>query len=73
MLKLIWTVATLTVQGPLVTDVPESTTFRDAAACVAFGEAMAPRVADWVRGAIRTDWEHEVGVTFRCEPDDRAA
>jgi hypothetical protein len=69
MLKLIWTVAALTLQGPLVADVPETTKFEDRAKCVAFGERMTPRMADWTRGVLRADWNHEVGVRFRCEVD----
>jgi hypothetical protein len=67
MLKLIWTIATLTLQGPLVTDVPETTKFKDQAACMEFGKQMMPRLADWARGRLNADWDHEIKVVFRCE------
>jgi hypothetical protein len=73
MIKLIWTVATLTVQGPLVADVPETSRFKNRAECTAFGERMTARLADWTRGALRADWQHGVDVTFRCEPDGEKA
>jgi hypothetical protein len=73
MLKLIWTIAALTVQGPLVSDVPETTKFKDRAECTAFGKKMTPRLADWARGALRADWDLEVKVVFRCEADGTPA
>ena len=73
MLKLVWIVATITAQGPVQTNVPETARFSDAAQCKAFGEHMTPRMADWVRGALRADWNHPVQVTFRCEQDGSPA
>lgn len=69
MLKIIFTIVTLTQQGPVMTDVQEKSRFKDQPACAAFGETMSPRMQDWVRGVIRADWDHPVSVAFRCETD----
>ena len=73
MFKLLWIVGTLTAQGPQVGNVPENTTFPTEAACIAFGEAMTPRLADWIRGRINADWSHPVAVHFKCELDGNPA
>lgn len=65
---LVWAVATMSAQGPVATHVPETTRFETAEACQEFGVKMTPRLQDWVRGAVRADWDHEVRVTFRCGP-----
>ncbi len=66
MLELVWIVATVTAQGALATEVPESARFKDMAQCQLYGEHMAGRTADWVRGRINADWSHPVEVRFRC-------
>lgn len=70
---LVWAVMTIGPQGPVGGNVPESTKFDSEKACIAFGERMAPRVQDWVRGALRAEWEHPVSVDFKCDVDGRPA
>lgn len=67
MIKLIWVAAILTAQGPMMGEVPESTTFKDRVECQAFGEKMTPRLQDYVRGLAKADWHDDVQVAFRCE------
>jgi hypothetical protein len=68
MIKLVWTAAALTINGPVAGEIPETPTFKDRATCVAFGERMTPRLQDYVRGLLKADWDLEVRVVFRCEP-----
>lgn len=70
--KIIWTVAVMTMQGPMVQDVPEPITFKDKTECEKWGTEMTPRMADWVRGAMKAHWDYEVMVVFHCEPDGQA-
>lgn len=65
---LIWAVATLSAQGPVATQVPETKQFASEQACQEFAAAMTPRMQDWVRGAVRGDWDHEVRIAYRCAP-----
>lgn len=65
-IMLVWAVATMSAQGPVATHVPETTRFETVQACQEFGVKMTPRLQDWVRGAVRADWDHEVRVAFRC-------
>lgn len=67
MFKLIWIAATITANGPVTGNIPETTKFKDKAECVSFGERMTPRLQDWVRGTIGADWDHGVGIRFSCE------
>lgn len=67
MFKLLWTVATLTAQGPQIGNVPETNTFKTEAACSDFGTTMTPRMADWMRGRLNAEWDHPVAVHFECE------
>ena len=71
--KLIWSFGTMTEQGPLVADRPETSVFSSDNACQAFGAAMTPRVQDWVRGLTQMDWDHPVAVRYRCELDGQGA
>ncbi|HWV44109.1 hypothetical protein [Pseudorhodoplanes sp.] len=68
MFKLLWAIAVMTAQGPMQGTIPESTTFKDRAACEAFGAEMTPRLQDWARGRLNADWNIEVRSAFRCEP-----
>src|SRR5688572_32243256 len=65
---LTWFFATMTRGGPVATRAPERTSFGTEADCTAFGKTMTPRMEDWVRGLVRADWDHPVGVKFRCAP-----
>jgi hypothetical protein len=65
--KLTWAAATIGPQGPVSGSIPEFTTFKSENDCIAFGNTMAPRVRDWVRGRMNADWDHPVGVQFVCE------
>jgi hypothetical protein len=66
--ELTWFFVTMTRGGPLATRAPERTPFGTEADCAAFGSRMTPRMQDWVRGLVRADWEHPVGVRFECVP-----
>jgi hypothetical protein len=66
--ELTWFFVTMTRAGPIATEAPERTPFVTEANCAAFGARMTPRMEDWVRGLVRADWEHPVGVRFRCAP-----
>lgn len=66
--ELIWFFATMTRGGPVATRAPERTPFGTETACTSFGKKMTPRMEDWVRGLIRADWDHPVGVRFQCSP-----
>lgn len=70
---LVWLVMTIGPQGPVQGPIPESTRFDSQQSCEKFGADMAPRLADWVRGALRAEWSHPVRVEFKCEPDGRPA
>ena len=65
---LTWFFATMTRGGPVATRAPERTSFVNEADCTAFGTRMTPRMEDWVRGLMRADWDHPVGVRFACAP-----
>ena len=67
MIKMLWIVTTLTVSGPMTVTVPETTVFNDQTACARFAEDMTGRMQDWVRGALRADWDLKVDIKFRCE------
>lgn len=69
MIKLVWLAIIMTSQGPAGGEIPESTTFKTREECQAFGEAMTPRLEDYVRGLTRQDWSNEVRVRFKCEPN----
>jgi hypothetical protein len=73
MFKIIWLVATLTPQGPVVGEVPETTKFKSETECREFARVTTSRLQDWVRGRLNVDWDHEVGVRFRCEIDGNPA
>jgi hypothetical protein len=66
--ELIWFFATMTRGGPVATRAPERTSFGNESDCAAFGKRMTPRMEDWVRGLVRADWDHPVGVRFQCNP-----
>lgn len=66
--ELTWFFATMTKGGPVATKAPERTPFVNEADCTAFGKTMTPRMQDWVRGLVRADWDHPVGVRFACAP-----
>ena len=67
MIKLVWTAAALTINGPIAGEIPETTKFKTRAECAAFGETMTPRLQDYVRGLLKADWDLDVKVIFRCE------
>lgn len=73
MFKLIWVAVTMTAQGPIMGQIPETTKFKTEAECIAFAQTMTPRLADWVRGRINADWDREVSIRFRCEMDGNPA
>ena len=66
--ELTWFFATMTRGGPFATKSSERTSFGTEADCTAFGKKMTPRMEDWVRGFVRADWNHPVGVRFACSP-----
>lgn len=67
MYKMVWLVAFIHSQaGPQVAPIAETTTFKDEAACMAFGKEMSPRVMDYARGAAGLDWGDAVSVHYRC-------
>ncbi len=68
MLKIIWTAGFMSLQGPIMKDLHEPDRFKDMAACDAFGERMAKRTEDFVRGALNVTWETPVMIVWRCEP-----
>lgn len=72
MIKIIWTVAFLTTQGPATQDIaepPEHVNFPNAAECKVWGVKMSPRMEDWIRGRLQLGWEAPVRAVFRCEPN----
>jgi len=73
MLKIVFSIMTLTTQGPVKGDIAERPVFQDEATCIAYGEKMLPRVEDWVRGATGMEWDHPVIVTFQCVPNGQGA
>ncbi len=70
---LVWAVMTVGAQGPVQGTLPETTKFESAEACEQFGAAMTPRLQDWMRGAVRSEWDHPVQVAYACQPDGRPA
>ena len=66
--ELTWFFATMKRGGPVATRAPERTPFGTEADCAAFGMKMSVRMEDWVRGLVRADWDHPVGVKFACSP-----
>ena len=44
MIALIWIVATLSAQGPILVPIPEAETFGTEAECIAFGDKMVRAV-----------------------------
>lgn len=73
MIALIWIVATLSAQGPTVVSIPETTTFQTEAECIAFGDKMRSRTADFARGMMNLDWSAPVQVAFDCKPNGQPA
>lgn len=73
MLKIIWTVAIVTAQGPMAQDVTDSPNFSTKEQCDAFGHNYVSRMEDWVRGALKAPWEFPVQVTWRCAEKERDA
>lgn len=67
MIKLVWIIAILTANGPVFRAIPETTTFKDIAACEKFGEEMSKRVEDWARGALNADWDVEIKSAYQYE------
>lgn len=68
MFKLLWVIAVMSANGPIIRPIPETTTFKDKAACEQFGKDMTPRLQDWARGALNADWNVEIRSAFKCEP-----
>lgn len=69
MVKILWLFAVLSQNGVTPGELTDTRTFNTQAECDAFGETMAPRAADWVRGAIGADWTTQIKVAHRCEAD----
>lgn len=68
MIKLVWVIAVMTANGPMFRAIPETTQFKDQAACEKFGKDMTPRLEDWARGALNADWNIEIKSAYKCEP-----
>ncbi len=66
MIKLAWVFIIMSAQGPVAGHLPETASFKDGAACHAFGEKMTLRTADYVRGLLHLDWNVRVNVSFKC-------
>jgi|GEM_PF-6012934 len=66
MITLVWLALIVTSNGYVAVPIPESSEFRTAEECRAFGEKMAPRLADYARGMVRADWRQKVDVIFEC-------
>lgn len=74
MIKIIWFVAVMLADGqPMFSVITEATTFDDRAACAVFGKDMAPRVADYARGAMSLNWDEKVEVAFECKANGQPA
>jgi hypothetical protein len=74
MFNLIWTIALIAAQGPVIQDVPHAyQKFENKAQCEQYGEAHQQRMQDWVRGAIRVPLEFPVSVVGRCAAEERGA
>ncbi|ARQ01876.1 hypothetical protein [Pseudorhodoplanes sinuspersici] len=73
MIALIWIVATLSAQGPIVVPIPEVTTFGTEAECAAFGDKMRSRTADFTRGMLHLDWSIPVQVAYECRANGQPA
>ena len=73
MLKIFWTAAIVTAQGPMVQEVADTPTFSTKEQCGAFGENYVSRMEDWVRGALKAPWEFPVQVTWRRAEKERDA
>lgn len=69
MFKIVFMAAFVTMQGPTVQPVEETTKFKSAKECEAFGGEMHGRVADWVRGVLHADWDYKVKVMWKCEAE----
>jgi hypothetical protein len=68
MFEIVFVIMTLIGGQPAIIGMPETTKFKDAAACEAFGEKMVPRVQDYTRGGIQAiEWDHPVEVKWQCE------
>ena len=74
MLKIIFAIALLGPQGPMFGNLEDNTKFQTQEECMAFGEKMTPRVADWVRGRVGVlDWDMPISVHYACEVDGKPA
>lgn len=70
---LVWMVATISQQGPVMQEIKDVTTPMAEAVCKDFGESHKSRMEDWVRGALHAHWDHPVHVEYRCEADGKPA
>ncbi len=68
MLEIIFAVLFMTATGTQQRFVTEAAKFEKMDDCIAFGELMIPRVADYVRGHLQQEWDDPIVVTFRCKP-----
>lgn len=73
MIKIAWAFAFMTSAGPIVGEVAEPRDFPSVAECRAFGEAMAPRTAAFVRGTFQLDETVKVQVIFVCSGEGAPA
>lgn len=69
MIKILWFAVVMTAHGPVTLQVEERETFADNDKCLSFAARMAPRLADYVRGAAGLDWPDRVHISFKCEPN----
>lgn len=68
MFKITFIVFLMAMDRPVTATIPEKTEFQTLEACGEFGDRMKPRVADWVRGRINSDWDVQIKVDFKCNP-----
>lgn len=62
MAELVWFAVFLNIAVPF----NETTKFKDVDACEKFGAEMAPRAADYIRGALKLDWDDKIKIDFIC-------
>jgi hypothetical protein len=62
----LWTVLFMAADKPGSIIATDTTEFTAAEECAAWGEMMTPRMADYVRGALKLDWDDLVRVSFKC-------
>jgi hypothetical protein len=67
MVEIMWAFAFISVQGlPAEGVMKENNKFDTLEKCADFGAEYAPRVADYVRGMAKLDWDDPVHVRHAC-------